>query len=106
MRYLVVVIDGECPAQSTLTSTHYDREAAKQSAKALAGGLPGHTVAVYEWTTGYSSKTEVTVTQEWYPPPELVQELPPDADPGPAQNWTEDVENAALAKAERAGLTD
>ena len=75
MKYLVVVIDGECPAQSTPASTHYDREAAKQAAKTLAGESPGHTVAVYEWATGYSSKTEVTVTQEWYPPPDPEQEI-------------------------------
>lgn len=104
MKYLVVEIDDVCPAQSTLTSTHYDWEVAKQAAKTLAGELPGHTVAVYEWSTGYSSKTEIIVTQEWYPPPE--PEPRPGSASGPAQNWTEDVENAALAKAERAGLTD
>lgn len=96
MRYLVVVLDGECPAESTLTSTHYDREAAKHAAKNLTERLPGHTVAVYEWATGYSSKTEVIVTQEWCPPPEPpVQELPSATDPH------QDIEYDKIA-----GLTD
>ena len=103
MRYLVVAADEDTEVPFTHIANCDRAEQAVAAAKNYVTRFPGAYVSIYEWFRGVSSKTVVNVELH-YTVPE--RELPPAAAPGPVQNWTEDVENAALAKAERAGLTD
>jgi hypothetical protein len=107
MKYIVVEIDVNDPeGPITFIGSHSNRTDARAQASDYVAKFPGSQTGVYEYAHGYSSSTRVEVSDEYYPPELPVQELPPGVESGPAQNWTEDVENAALAKAERAGLTD
>lgn len=84
MRYLVVEIDVNDPeGPITFIGSHSNRTNARAQASDYVAKYPGSQTGVYEYAHGYSSSTRVEVTDEYYPPEPLVQELPPDADPGP-----------------------